>query len=244
MPANSLAYAFMGVAAIPFVYYFLALYSSWQFFRLAKKSKRALDYTPPVSNLKPIRGLDSEAYENFASYCKQDYPDYELLFGIGDGDEAVLEVIEKLKRDFPQQRIRVVHVSGHIAANDKVVKLARLVGEAKNEVLVINDSDVRVRPDYLRSVVAPLRDPKVGAVTCLYVSTHEHTFIQKLQSTGMFCDFFRDNGCLAARWGQVCVWPDDCHDAKASRGIWWLLRHRESPCRRFACRPFGCGTRI
>ncbi len=190
MPANSLAYAFMGVAAIPFVYYFLALYSSWQFFRLAKKSKRALDYTPPVSNLKPIRGLDSEAYENFASYCKQDYPDYELLFGIGDGDEAVLEVIEKLKRDFPQQRIRVVHVSGHIAANDKVVKLARLVGEAKNEVLVINDSDVRVRPDYLRSVVAPLRDPKVGAVTCLYVSTHEHTFIQKLQSTGMFCDFF------------------------------------------------------
>ncbi|MGC1619648.1 MAG: glycosyltransferase [Candidatus Acidiferrum sp.] len=190
MPANSFVFAFMGLAAIPFIYYFLALYSSWRFFRRARKSNPPLDYAPPVSNLKPIRGLDAEAYENFASYCKQDYPDYELLFGIGDGDEAVLEVIEKLKRDFPQQRIRVVHVSGHTAANDKVVKLARLVGEAENEVLVINDSDVRVRPDYLRSVVAPLRDPKVGAVTCLYVSTHEHTFLQKLQSTGMFCDFF------------------------------------------------------
>ncbi len=190
MMSNNLAYIFLGVAAIPFIYYLLALYSSWRFFRNARKASRPLDYTPPVSNLKPIRGLDTEAYENFASYCNQDYPDYELLFGIGDGDEAVLEVIEKLKRDFPQRCIRVVHVSGHTAANDKVVKLARLVSEAQNEVLVMNDSDVRVRPDYLRSVVAPLRNPKVGAVTCLYVSTQERTFIQKLQSIGMFCDFY------------------------------------------------------
>ncbi|MGB2624463.1 MAG: glycosyltransferase [Candidatus Acidiferrum sp.] len=197
MAASNAEYAFLGVAAIPFIYYLIALYSSWQFFRQAKKSKQPLDFTPPVSNLKPIRGLDAEAYENFASLCRQDYPDYELLFGIGDGDEAVIEVIEKLKQDFPQRRIRVIHVSGHTAPNDKVVKLARLVSEAQNEVLVINDSDVRVRPDYFRSVVAPLRDPKVGAVTCLYVSAHEDTFLQKLQSIGMICDFYP--GILVAR---------------------------------------------
>jgi len=197
MPESNLGYVFLGVAAIPFIYYFLALYSSWRFFRPTRKSSQNLDFTPPVSNLKPIRGLDAEAYENFASYCNQDYPDYELLFGIGDGDEAVLDVIERLKRDFPERRIRVVRVSGHTAPNDKVVKLARLVSEAQNEVLAINDSDVRVRPDYLRSVVAPLRDPKVGAVTCLYVSTHEHTFLQKLQSIGMMCDFYP--GILVAR---------------------------------------------
>ncbi|HKV24859.1 MAG TPA: glycosyltransferase [Candidatus Acidoferrum sp.] len=197
MPANSLVYVFLGVAAIPFIYYLLAIYSSWRFFAAARSSKPTLDFTPPVSNLKPIRGLDNEAYENFASYCRQDYPDYELLFGIGDGDEAVSEIIEKLKKEFPQQRIRVIHVSGHTAPNDKVVKLARLVSEAKNEVLVINDSDVRVRPDYLRSVVAPLRDPKVGAVTCLYVSIHEHSLLQKMQSIGMICDFYP--GILVAR---------------------------------------------
>ena len=197
MTAANLTYIFLGIAAIPFIYYFLALYSSWKFFRHFRTSSPPSDYTPPVSNLKPIRGLDAEAYENFASYCNQDYPDYELLFGIGDGDEAVLEVIEKLKCDYPQRRIRVVHVSGHTAPNDKVVKLARLVGEAQNEVLVINDSDVRVRPDYLRSVVAPLCNPKVGAVTCLYVSTHEHTLLQKLQSIGMICDFYP--GILVAR---------------------------------------------
>src|SRR6202040_847130 len=127
MTASNIVYLFLGVAAIPFIYYLLALYSSWQFFRRAHKSRQHQDYTPPVSNLKPIRGLDAEAYENFASYCNQDYPDYELLFAIGDGDEAVLGVIERLKREFPQRRIRVVHVSGHTAPNDKVVKLARLV---------------------------------------------------------------------------------------------------------------------
>jgi len=88
MTANSFVYILLGVATIPFIYYSLALYSSWQFFRHTRISNQPLDYTPPVSNLKPIRGLDSEAYENFASYCNQDYPDYELLFGIGDGDEA------------------------------------------------------------------------------------------------------------------------------------------------------------
>ncbi len=190
MTASGLVYVFLGVAAIPFIYYFLALYSSWRFFRQARKRIQPSDFTPPISNLKPIRGLDAEAYESFASYCKQDYPEYELLFAIGDGDEAVLEVIERLKRDFPERRIRVIHVSGHTAPNDKVVKLARLVSEAQNEILVINDSDVRVRPDYLRSVVAPLRNPKVGAVTCLYVSTQEHSLPERLQSIGMICDFY------------------------------------------------------
>ena len=194
---SNLGNVFLGLAAIPCIYYFLALYSSWRFFRETRGTAPNQDFTPPVSNLKPIRGLDHEAYENFASYCRQDYPDYELLFGIGDGDEAVLEVIERLQREFPERRVRAVHVSGHTAPNDKVVKLARLVSEAQNEVLVLNDSDVRVRPDYLRAVVAPLRNPQVGAVTCLYVSMHEHTLIQKLQSIGMICDFYP--GILVAR---------------------------------------------
>jgi ceramide glucosyltransferase len=197
MAASEAVYLLLGIAAIPFIYYLLAMYCSWRFFAETRIASAASDFTPPVSNLKPIRGLDHDAYENFSSYCKQDYPDYELLFAIGDGDERVVEIIERLKREFPQRRIRVIHVAGHTAPNDKVVKLARLVQEAQNEILVINDSDVRVRPDYLRSVVAPLRDPQVGAVTCLYVSIQEQTLIQKLQSIGMICDFYP--GILVAR---------------------------------------------
>ena len=196
MAATNAVYIFLAVAAIPFIYYLLALYSSWRFFAKAASNKNT-DFTPPVSILKPTRGLDPEAYENFASFCRQDYPDYELLFAIGDGDQETLEVIERLKKNFPQRRIRAVHVSGHTAPNDKVVKLARLASEAQNEVLAISDSDVRVRPDYLRAVVAPLRDARFGAVTCLYVSVHESTLIEKLQSVGMISDFYP--GVLVAR---------------------------------------------
>jgi ceramide glucosyltransferase len=186
----SAVHVLRAVAAIPFVYYGLALYSSWAFFRRTRATEppRA-DFTPPVSNLKPIRGLDPDAYENFASFCRQDYPDYEVVFCVGDRDDPVLPVIEQLIRDFPDCRLRVLFGSGSTAPNDKVAKLARLVREAQHEVVVISDSDVRVRPDYLRSVVAPLADPRVGAVTCFYVS-QETTFSTRLQSVGMLSDFY------------------------------------------------------
>jgi len=178
------------VATFSGIYYLLALYSSWRFFRAARRTKTKPGFTPPVSNLQPIRGLDHEAYENFASLCRQDYPDYELLFCVGSSDDPAVPVIEKLARDFPDRRIRLFTGAGLSGVNDKVAKLARLVGEARNEVLVMNDSDVRVAPDYLRTVVAPLEDPRVGAVTCFYASTEDNTFAENLQSVGMMSDFF------------------------------------------------------
>lgn len=191
-------YGFLLLASTPFIYYLLVLYSSWRFFRNSKA--RVLpnsDFTPPVSNLKPVRGLDPEAYENFASYCRQDYPDYELIFCVSDKNDESVPVLERLMRDFPERRIRVLYGSGRDAINDKVAKLVRMVNEAQNEVLVINDSDVRVEPNYLRTVVAPLRSSKVGCVTCLYVSTQDKTLTQQLQSVGMISDFYP--GILVAR---------------------------------------------
>jgi len=179
------------VAAIPFIYYLIALYSAWAYFRRASNAgARGAAFTPPVSNLKPIRGLDPGAYENFASFCRQDYPEYELIFCVDGRDDPVLPVIEQLIRDFPQRPIRVLFGSGRIATNDKVAKLARMVSEAAYEVVVMSDSDVRVQPDYLRSVIAPLADPKVGAVTCFYVPADERTFADSLQAMGMFSDFY------------------------------------------------------
>jgi ceramide glucosyltransferase len=179
------------VACLPFFYYVLVLFSSWRFFR--RRPRRAeipRPFTPPVSILKPVRGSDSDAYENFASFCNQDYPEYEIVFCVGSPEDEIVPVLDKLKRDFPDLEIRVLFGSLRIATNDKVAKLARLSEEAKYEYFVISDSDVRVRPDYLRSVVAPLANPKVGAVTCLYVSTGEKTFIDKVQTIGMISDFY------------------------------------------------------
>jgi ceramide glucosyltransferase len=185
---------FLAVAAVPFVYYLIALYSSWAYFRRAPKANLrgvgGAAFTPPVSNLKPIRGLDPGAYENFASFCRQDYPEYEIVFCVDGPDDPVLPTIEKLIRDFPDRQIRVLFGSGRIATNDKVAKLARMASEAAYEVVVISDSDVRVEPDYLRSVVAPLANPNVGAVTCFYVPAGERTFADSLQAMGMYSDFY------------------------------------------------------
>jgi hypothetical protein len=180
---------FLAIAAIPFIYYLIAIYSSWRYFR---QSARVPDvsFTPPVSILKPIRGLDPDASENLASFCRLDYPEYEIVFCVDPDDEAVLSVLSKLTADYPQCRIIVLYGSGRVAANDKVAKLARLVNEAAHEVVVISDSDVRVRPDYLRQLTAPLRDPKVGAVTCFYLPTELATFTDHLQSVGMMSDFY------------------------------------------------------
>ena len=185
-----IVYGLLAIATFPFAYYLIALYSAVGFFGRSKTARPPSNFAPPVSNLKPIRGIDPEAYENFASLCRQDYPDYELLFCVSSATDPVVPIIEKLARDFPQRRIRTIAGSGRTGSNDKVAKLARLVSEARHEVLVINDSDVRVTPDYLKTVVAPLQDPTVGAVTCFYASTGDKTFTDKLQTVGMMSDFF------------------------------------------------------
>jgi ceramide glucosyltransferase len=191
----TLVYLFLGLASLPFIYYLLAIYSSRRFFSQGETEPRS--FTPPLSVLKPVRGLDPDAYENFASFCDQDYPDYEIVFCLGAEDDPAVPVIETLRRNFPRQHIRVLFGSGRVAANDKVAKLVRLANEAAHEHLVINDSDVRVRRDYLRKIVTPLADSKIGAVTCLYVSTGDHTFIDTLQTVGMLSDFYA--GLLVAR---------------------------------------------
>jgi ceramide glucosyltransferase len=186
-----LEYLLLALAAIPFIYYAIVLYSSLRFFSTARlQQNHSAEFTPPVSNLKPVFGVDPEAYENFATYCRQDYPEYELLFCAGDKDDPAVPVIERLIQDFPNTKIRLLFCPPHNAVNDKVAKLARLVEAAEHEVVVINDADVRVRPDYLRKVVAPLQDPRIGAVTCMYTTTRETSFAEELQSIGMVCDFY------------------------------------------------------
>jgi ceramide glucosyltransferase len=188
--------ALLGLAAIPFIYYGIAIFSCLRFF-LGARTTNSGGSLPPISNLKPVRGLDPEAYENFASFCRQDYPNFEILFCVGDTSDPALPVLHQLERDFPTTRIRILIGSGRQAVNDKCAKLARLVEEASYEHLVISDSDVRVEPDYLRQLVAPLADPRVGATTCFYVPTNETTWIQRLQDVGMLSDFYP--GILVAK---------------------------------------------
>ena len=161
-----LRWAVLVIAIVPLIYYLAATLCAWDFFR--RRPEPSLDFTPPVSILKPLKGLEGEAYENLASFCRQDYPEYEILFGVDDERDSAIPVVERIMHDFPGVPIRLVIGKADHATNNKVAKLCRMLPEARHELLVISDAISRVQPDYLRRVVAPFRDPSVGAVTSLY----------------------------------------------------------------------------
>jgi ceramide glucosyltransferase len=185
------------LAAAPLVYYMLATVAALRFFR-RERARVLPDFTPAVSILKPVRGVDFGSYENFASFCRQEYPAYEILFAVNDDADSAVPLVRRIIVEFPERRIRLLVGAEHLGANRKVNKLARLAREAHNEVLVLTDSDVRVGPSFLREVVAPLADRKIGAVTSFYRSIAEKNLGAEIEAVGATSDFFA--GVLMAGW--------------------------------------------
>jgi ceramide glucosyltransferase len=175
------------LAAAPLVYYVLATLAALRFFRRARVLP---NYAPSVSVLKPVLGIDFGSYQNFASFCRQDYPDYEILFAVNDGADPAVQLISRIIADFPDRRIRLLIGADHLGANRKVNKLARLAKEAQHDVLVLTDGDVRVGPHFLRQVVAPLADKKIGAVTSFYRGITEKNLGAEIEAVGASSDFF------------------------------------------------------
>ena len=119
-------------------------------------SARWANYTPPVTIFKPARGADAEAYENFASFLRQDYPEYQVIFGLREESDPAAPIIRRLIADFPERDVELVISSEEFGHNAKVSNLQNMYAKAKHDLLLIADSDIRVGPDYLRRVVAPL----------------------------------------------------------------------------------------
>jgi ceramide glucosyltransferase len=181
--------ALLLLALASFAYYLVAIVAALRFFRRRDAAAPFSDFTPPVSILKPIYGLDRETYENYASFCAQDYPNYEILFCVSDDEDPAIPVIEQLARDFPLCHIKLLIGSEPLGVSDKVNKLCRMASEAQYEILAVSDSDVRVEPEYLRAVAAPFRDPSVGAVTCLYRGLTDGSLAANLEAIGNSTDF-------------------------------------------------------
>jgi len=187
------------LAAAPLVYYAFATAAALRFFRL-ERARVLPNYTPSVSMLKPVRGVDFGSYENFESFCRQEYPDYEVLFAVNDDGDPAVPVIRRIIAEFPARKIRLLVGAEHLGANRKVNKLARLAREAQNDVLVLTDGDVRVGPRYLREVVAPLADRQIGAVTCFYRGIAQKNLGAEIEAVGASSDFFA--GVLVAGWTE------------------------------------------
>ena|ERR1700755_1603287 len=127
-------------------------------------SHSATGLVPPVSILKPVQGLDREGYQNFASMCDLDYPSYEIVAAASDASDPVIPQIQRLQQEFPKTNIRLIIGMEELGISPKTNNLCRLVNEAKYDLLAINDGAVRVEKYYLRDVVAPFADPKVGVI--------------------------------------------------------------------------------
>src|SRR5713226_9632828 len=187
-------------AVASMAYYALCLWSAAAFLRERKAAGEGARPTQtglPVSILKPLKGTDPEMYESFRSHCLQDHPEYEIVFGVSDPADPALQLVERLKSEFPQRAVRSMICTKNLGANTKVSNLAQMLLEAKYECILVNDSDIRVQPDYLRRVTAPLGDPQVGLVTCLYRGLPGRTVGSRMEALGISTDF--SAGVLAAR---------------------------------------------
>ena len=151
---------------------------------------------PPITVLKPVHGMEPLLEECLEGFYLQDYPAYELVFGARSADDPALGVVESLKRKYPHIPTRIV-LSGEPAyPNAKVYLMEKMLPLAAHPTLFITDSDVRVTPDYLRQVVTPMLDPKVGMITCLYRGVSTGGFWPLLEALGMSIEM--SSGVLVA----------------------------------------------
>jgi ceramide glucosyltransferase len=175
------------VALAPSFYFLFAIFAARQFFPVPELL--GSDFLPPVSFLRPIHGLDRETYENYASFCGLDYPAFEMLFCVSDETDPAIPVIKNLMEDFPNRSIRLLIGSEPLGVSDKVNKLCRMAKEARHELLIVADSDVRVEPGILRKLVASFRNPDVGGATCLYRGLTDGSLAADFEALGNSTDF-------------------------------------------------------
>jgi len=142
---------------------------------------------PPISILKPVHGRDPHFYQAIRSHAVQEYPEFEVLFGVSDPSDAALEDIDRLQREFPKRGIHLRIVPTQ-APNAKAGVLADLAAHARYPVLLVNDSDILVEPGYLQAVAATLEDSGAGLVTCLYRGRAE-SWAASFEALGVATEF-------------------------------------------------------
>jgi ceramide glucosyltransferase len=158
----------LGMAAS--VWFSLTLmYGAWDFFtRRRREDDQSPEWMPAVTVLKPLKDLDPQLRENLSTFCGQEYPDFQIVFGVADQADPAVAVVRALQREHSALDIDLIIDARLHGTNDKVSNLINMYRSAKHDILVLSDSDIRVPRDYLRRVVAPLRSNDIGLVTCLY----------------------------------------------------------------------------
>ena len=173
-----LPYLFLLPASI---YSILTLYCAAGFFRRAPLSGAAL---PPITILKPVRGCDHDTFENFASFCCQEYPEFQIVFAVSAADDPSIPVIRRIIETYPLVPVGLVIDPAVCGENRKVCNLLNGFKTARYDIIAISDSDIRVGPDYLKNLSGYFADPETGLVTSLYRSSRVHGAVTALEALG------------------------------------------------------------
>ena len=184
-----LGLAVIGVLAST-VFLALVLIAAARFRRIAARARQQGDAVPatslpPVTFLKPVHGLEPRLEEILETFFVQDYPNFEIVFGMRNAEDLALTVINRLREKYPHVPVQVVF-SGHPTwPNAKVFSLDKMIAQTANDYLVISDSDILVDPTFARNVIAPLLSPENGLVTCLYEGVPAPDFWSRIEALGM-----------------------------------------------------------
>lgn len=169
--------------------YLIGLYSGHEFFRRQPPDTPSKGKPAGVSVLKPLKGIDVGLYENLASLCRQDYPTFQLIFGVADPNDPAIPIVRRLQREYPDVAIELV-IDGRVyGTNYKVSNLHNMYRRTKHDIIIIADSDIRVGPSYLRRLVTGLQEHRVGLVTCLYRAVNTGGWPTLIESLFINTDF-------------------------------------------------------
>jgi ceramide glucosyltransferase len=168
----------------------LVLLASVRHLREARRKATAaqaipLSALPPVTLLKPVHGAEPRLYQNLETFFQQDYPDFEIIFGARSADNPALKTVEELRAKYPNVRTSVVLSGEPQWHNAKVFSLDKMIAATQNSHFIITDSDIRVERDFIRNIIPPLNDPKVGCVTAMYRGVPAPEFWSTIEALGM-----------------------------------------------------------
>jgi len=187
MIATAIKLALVACTLAANAFYLLSIIAGLRFFSTREPNEDS--NLAPATIMIPLHGADFKAYQNYAGFCRQDYPEYQIVFGVRDPGDSSIPIVQKLIEDFPERDIALVVSDKTIGQNLKVSNLQNMLERVKHERIVIVDSDIRVGREYLRRVLAPLADERVGLVTCLYRAAEAPDFGAQLEAVGITAEF-------------------------------------------------------
>jgi ceramide glucosyltransferase len=193
--ANAIELTLAALTLAADAFYLLSIVAARKFFSSPKADE--IIELPPVSIMIPLYGADFKAYQNYALFCRQDYREFQIVFGVRQAADSSIPIVQKLIADFPRTDIELVVCPDVIGTNLKVSNLENMLRRVKHEHIIIVDSDIRVGPDYLRRVISELSSDEVGLVTCLYRAAEAPDFAARLEAIGITAEFHP--GVLMAR---------------------------------------------